>query len=72
MDSVDWDAVERSLESSPEMFRLWVTKHMSHFCGALGHEAHESVLRCWKNAVYMWILGPQLMSLVSGREQDHG
>jgi hypothetical protein len=32
-DSVDWDAVERSLESSPEMFCLWAVKHMSHFCG---------------------------------------
>jgi hypothetical protein len=32
-DLVDWQAVHRSLNDFPEMFRVWASKHMSRFCG---------------------------------------
>jgi hypothetical protein len=32
-DLVDWQAVHRSLDDFPEMFRVWASKHMSRFCG---------------------------------------
>jgi hypothetical protein len=32
-DLVDWWAVQRLMDKLPEMFRLWVSKHMSCFCG---------------------------------------
>ncbi len=28
-----WEGMERVLKSFPEMFRIWVTKHVSHFQG---------------------------------------
>jgi hypothetical protein len=31
-DLVDWQAVHRSLDDFPEMFRVWASKHMSRFC----------------------------------------
>jgi hypothetical protein len=30
---VYWEGMERVLKSFPEMFRVWVTKHVSHFQG---------------------------------------
>jgi hypothetical protein len=30
---VYWEEMERVMESFPEMFRVWVTKHVSHFQG---------------------------------------
>ncbi len=30
---VYWEGMERVLKSFPEMFRVWVTKHVSHFKG---------------------------------------
>jgi hypothetical protein len=32
-DLVDWQAVHRSLDDFPEMFRVWASNHMSRFCG---------------------------------------
>jgi hypothetical protein len=32
-DPVNWDVVEKVMNGFPEMFWLWVAKHMSHFCG---------------------------------------
>jgi hypothetical protein len=43
---VDWDAVERSLESSMEIFCLWAAKHMSHFCGV---GRMQFMCRFWDN-----------------------
>ena len=31
--TIYWDGVEKSMDSFPRMFRVWVTKHVSHFCG---------------------------------------
>ena len=28
-----WNGVGRAMRSFPKMFRIWVTKHVSHFCG---------------------------------------
>jgi len=28
-----WDGVESAMKGFPEMFRIWVTKQVSHFCG---------------------------------------
>ena len=28
-----WDGVESCMKTFPTMFRVWVTKHVSHFCG---------------------------------------
>ena len=30
---VYWDGVEAAMKSFPDMFRVWVTKHVSRFCG---------------------------------------
>jgi hypothetical protein len=30
---VDWEGMECVLKLFPEMFRLWLTKHVSHFQG---------------------------------------
>ena len=32
-DLVDWEAVEKMMDNSPQQFCLWVTKHVSKFCG---------------------------------------
>jgi hypothetical protein len=32
-DLVDWDAIDLAIVGFPEMFWLWASKHMSHFCG---------------------------------------
>jgi hypothetical protein len=32
-DLVDWDAIDLAMAGLPKMFRLWASKHMSHFCG---------------------------------------
>jgi hypothetical protein len=32
-DLVDWWAVHRSMDKFPEVFCLWSSKHVSHFCG---------------------------------------
>jgi hypothetical protein len=32
-DLVDWDAIDLAMAGFPEMFRLWASKHRSHFCG---------------------------------------
>jgi hypothetical protein len=32
-DLVDWDVIDLAMVGFPEMFRLWASKHMSHFCG---------------------------------------
>jgi hypothetical protein len=31
-DTIDWDAIEDSMDSSPELFNLWMTKQISGFC----------------------------------------
>ena len=28
-----WDGIETCMKQYPTMFRVWVTKHVSHFCG---------------------------------------
>lgn len=30
--AVDWDAVRAAMLSFPQLFRMWASKHMSHFC----------------------------------------
>jgi hypothetical protein len=51
-DLADWDAVEMLLVGFPEMFCLWATKHMSHFCGVgrmqftCGFWDHSQCPRC--------------------------
>jgi hypothetical protein len=32
-----WDGVEACMDKFPTMFRVWVTKHVSHFCGINRH-----------------------------------
>ena len=34
---VYWDGVESAMKRFPDMFRTWVTKHVSHFCGTNRH-----------------------------------
>jgi hypothetical protein len=31
-DAIDWDAVEALAHSLPELFNVWMTKHVSGFC----------------------------------------
>jgi hypothetical protein len=31
-DTIDWDAIKDSTDSSPELFNLWMTKQISGFC----------------------------------------
>ena len=32
-DEVDWDAMEVKMASTPDQHRIWITKHVSGFCG---------------------------------------
>lgn len=32
-DAVDWDNLEKVMKPRPEMWSVWVTKHISNFCG---------------------------------------
>jgi hypothetical protein len=44
---VDWQAVHQSLKDFPEMFRIWASKHMSHFCGI---SRMQKVCGFWDNS----------------------
>ncbi len=32
-DLVDWENVDRTMQSLPKMYQVWITKHVSGFCG---------------------------------------
>lgn len=34
---VDWENLDRTIQSLPKMFQVWVTKHVSGFCGINKH-----------------------------------
>ncbi len=36
-DLVDWDNVDRTITSLPKMLQVWITKHVSGFCGTNTH-----------------------------------
>jgi hypothetical protein len=46
-DLVNWQAVHRSLDDFPEMFRVWASKHMSRFCGV---RRMQKICGFWDNS----------------------
>lgn len=55
-DLVDWLAIGRALRLKPQLFRVWASKHHSHFC-ATGARMHmmrmwtSPACRCWCDQV---------------------
>ena len=53
-DEVDWDAMEVKMASTPDQHRIWITKHVSGFCGT-NHmlnkrkSSHSTICPCCKD-----------------------
>ena len=65
-DLLDWEAVNKIKDNSPQQFCLWVTNHDSKFCGT------KTMLHRW--VVETYVLCPGCMTLVlqeGARHQLH-
>ena len=71
-DLMDWDSIRDLLRSFPELFHMWASKHMSHFCGVgrsmklWGFWDHDHCLCCNtpnETTLHLLICSHNLMSM---------